>query len=250
MALRGENGHEDHSPAAGQGNGRLRNDHDLRQDEEGRVSEADQAGQDVGLARVGNQGVDRGTGAEAVRAAGDCERLAAYLACQPLTMHLKNRYAAAFQQVENVRIRPVAGADPSVWPMVSATGLPQGVPRYLVRAYALLRWSVHESDPDQGALDSALKIIHESDLMLFAEMGLKHALAGRKGRAQQSKEASDLRAVILTTFDRLRSMQPQGGKVEPVVADTAAQCNCKSRTVWNALSWRKKKLTASGPDMQ
>ncbi len=245
MAVRGENGHEDHSPAAGQGNGRLRNDHDLRQDEEGRVSEADQAGQDVGLDRVGNQGMDRGTGAEAVRAAGDCERLADYLARHPLTMHLQTKYAADFQQVENVCIRPVAGVDPSAWPMVSATGLPQGVPRYLVRAYALLRWSVHESNPDPEALDSALKIIRESDLMLLAEMGMKHALAGQKGRAVQKKAAYKNHDRVVSIFQKLKSARPSAS-TNDLVSRTANEAVCSEATVWRAL--RQSKSTVTGPD--
>ena len=176
------------------------------------------------------------------------DRAVQYLATHPLTAHLKAKYPADVQQVAAVRIRPVIGVDPSAWPMVSATGLPHGVPWHLVRAHALLHWTVHESNPDQAALDSAIRLIHESELQLLADIGLKHVLAGRKGRAQQKKDADGRRTDILSTFDRLRGAQPAAAKIEPIVAETAAECCVSTRTVWRYLGQRAKELTASGPD--
>lgn len=198
---------------------------------------------------LGNQ--EHGAVPSAVKAsmvAGDEKHSNQYLAEHPLTVYLKGKYPSAFHQIAAVHVRPVVDVDPSSWPMISATGLPHDVPRHLVKAHALLRWSVHEINPDPAALDSANQIIHDSWLQLLAGIGLKHVQAGQKGRAQQKRNAGALRTTILSTFDQLRSEQPTEAKIEPIVEDTAKQCGCSARTVWRALDWRQNKLTVNGAD--
>lgn len=155
----------------------------------------------------------------------------------PLSIHLRANYPAAVQQVEAVRIRPVIGVDPSAWPMVSATGLPHGVPWHLVRAHALLRWSV--LNPDHAALDSALRIIHESELLMLSEIARKFSLAGEVGRAAQRQIAAKNHERILSIFDRLRMERP-GASVNDLVSRTATEAGCSEATVWRSL--RRKKV--------
>jgi len=187
--------------------------------------------------------------AAAPMVADDEKRSNQYLAEHPLTVYLKAKYSSAFHQIAAVRARPVVDVDPSSWPMVSAMGFPRDVPRHLVQAHALLRWTVQERNPDPEALCSVDQIIHDSWLQLLADIGMKHALAGLKGRAQQKKDAATLRTTILSTFDRLRSVATTDAKIEPIVEDTASQCGCSSRTVWRALKWRSSNnITDNGPD--
>lgn len=170
---------------------------------------------------------------------------AQYLAEHPLTVYLKAKYKSAFHQIAAVRARPVVDVDPSSWPMVSATGLPRDVPRHLVKAHALLRWSVYESNPDTAALDSANRIIHESWLQIFADIGQKHTSAGKAGRVVQRKSAEEKREHVLTIFDRLKIDRPKSSKSD-LVTRAAAEAECSKETVWRAL--RTRKSTVIGPD--
>lgn len=108
-----------------------------------------------------------------------------------------------------------------------------------MRAYALLRWSVHESNPDPKALDSALKIIHESELMLLAESGLKTFVAGKKGGQTQKRAAEAEYARIRGVFDRLWNeplrRRDYTGEKTAIVRAVAKEVGCEERKVWRAL---------------
>lgn len=167
-----------------------------------------------------------------------------YLDAHPLTEHLKGLYPLDFGWIAAVRIKPLAGVDPSAWPLITNGGL-RDVPRDLVRAYALLRWIVLESHPDTAELESADRIINAAELCLLADVGLKHVQAGKKGRAVQKQAASNNHQRVLAIYNRLNSERPRSSKND-LVSRTASEAACSKATVWRAL--RSKKSTVTGPD--
>lgn len=172
---------------------------------------------------------------------------AVHLDSHPLTKLLKKRYQVVFDEISSVRIIYQPGAHPASWPMASLTGFPPDVPRHLLRAYALLKWTTFEDPPDSSDLDNALKIINDALINHFAEMGLKHERAGQKGVKLQKKEAHARYAEILAVFDRVAS-KPHAKTMKIKVSETVTEANCLERQVYRALEWRKKETAVSGTD--
>ena len=170
---------------------------------------------------------------------------AAYLDSHLLTKLLKKRYRVVFDEISSVRIIYQPGAHPASWPMTSLTGFPPDVPRHLLRAYALLKWITFEDPPDSRDLDDATGIIKEALNSQFFDIGVKHTVAGIKGRKAQQELASENKAEIIAVFERLRG-ERQTASNNDLVARTVTETGKSESTVRRAL--RSKQRTVTGTD--
>ena len=170
---------------------------------------------------------------------------AVYFDSHPLTKLLEKRYPNVFDEISSVRIIYQPAAHPASWPMTSLTGFPPDVPRHLLRAYALLKWITFEDPPDSSDLDDASGIINEALLSPLSEMGLKHTVAGMKGRKAQQELALKNKAEIIAVFERLRG-ERQTASNNDLVDRTVKKTGKSESTVRRAL--RTKKRTVTGTD--